>query len=86
MSKCAFDIGGAKCAALTKMKCDKCSFRRSEDELRAGREKASARIGTLPEEQQKHINTMYYNDYNRHKWEGDDGIDKRRKHQAACAH
>lgn len=86
MDKCAFDIGGAKCAALTKMACSGCHFRQTEEELREGREKATARIKTLPVDQQYHINTMYYCDYNRQKWEGDDGIDKRRKHQAACAH
>lgn len=85
MDKCAFEVG-CVCAALTKKKCDKCSFRRSEEDLREGRRKASERIKTLPEEQQKHIASTYYNDYNRQKWEGDDGIDKRRKHQAACAH
>ena len=85
MSKCAFDIGGAKCAALNKMACNGCSFRQTEEELREGREKAAARIETLPEAQQSHIEDMYYSDYNKAKWEGE-FIDKRRKHQAACAH
>jgi hypothetical protein len=85
MDKCAFDIGGAKCAALKKRACSGCAFRQTEEELRAGREKASARIGTLPEAQQDHINMMYYCDYNRAKWEGDFN-DKRRKHKTACAY
>ena len=84
MSKCAFDIGGARCAALKKMDCSGCTFRQTEEELREGREKAAARIETLPEEQQYHIETMYYCDYNRAKWEGE-FVDKRRKHQTACA-
>lgn len=85
MDKCAFDVGGARCAALKKMACKGCSFRQSEEELREGREKATARIKTLPVDQQYRINTMYYCDYNRAKWEGKLN-DKRRKHQAACAH
>jgi hypothetical protein len=84
MDKCAFEVGCA-CAALTKKKCDKCYFRRSEEDLREGRRKASERIKTLPEEQQKHITSLYYSYTNRNRWEGDEFVDKRRKHQAACS-
>lgn len=85
-NKCAFDIGGVRCAALTKRSCSGCTFRQTEEELRAGREKTTARLSTLPDEQQSQIFEKYLNGDNRKKWEVSDRYDKRRKHQAACAH
>ena len=86
MSKCAFDIGGVRCIALNKMACQECSFRQTEEELKQGREKSNARISTLPDEQQEKIFDLYLNGENRKKWEVAERHDKRRKHQAACAH
>lgn len=85
MSKCAFDIGGARCAALTKRVCAKCSFRQTEEELRAGRKKADERIQTLDSAHRLHIYHLYHNYENKKKWEVSKG-DKRRMHKTACAH
>ena len=85
MGKCAFDIGGARCAALTRMACAKCSFRQTEEELRAGRKKADERISTLDSAQRLHIYDLYHNYENKKKWEVAKD-DKGRKHKTACAH
>ena len=57
---CAFDCG-RKCSALTEKKCGGCNFRKSADELAAGRKKAAKRLGTLPDEQQRRLRDSYHN-------------------------
>ena len=59
MNKCAFDKDG-KCSALNKKDCKGCSFYKTEEEVRIGREKATARIKTLPKDIQRHIKLKYY--------------------------
>ena len=56
--RCAFDKG-TFCAVLTEKKCHGCSFRKTHEELDAGREKADDRIASLPEEQQEYIRRKY---------------------------
>lgn len=56
--ECAFDKN-TFCAALTEKRCNGCSFRKTREELDAGRERADDRIATLPEEQQEHIRKKY---------------------------
>ena len=57
---CAF-ANGKKCVALTEKRCPGCVFRKTQEELIAGREKAAKRIKTLPTERQKQICDSYYN-------------------------
>lgn len=59
MEKCVFNKG-KKCSALTPKKCKNCSFRKTEAELNAGREKARERLESLPKEQQDAIMRKYY--------------------------
>ena len=54
MEKCVFN-NGKKCSALAPKKCKNCSFRKTEAELNAGREKARKRLESLPKEQQDDI-------------------------------
>lgn len=56
--RCAFDRG-TLCTALSEKKCHKCSFRKTPEELDAGRERAEDRIASLPEVQQEHIKKTY---------------------------
>ena len=56
--ECAFDKD-TFCSALTEKRCVGCSFRKTREELDAGREKADDRIAALPEEQQEHIRFKY---------------------------
>ena len=58
---CAFDNGKRSCTALTQKKCNGCNFRKTPEEVRAGRERAARRLRTLPEEQQKQIRDSYHN-------------------------
>ena len=59
MCNCAFDKGD-KCVALTTHDCEKCSFRKTKDELLAGRRKARAMLEDLPQEQREAIQKKYY--------------------------
>ena len=58
MEKCVFN-NGKKCSALVPKKCKDCSFRKTEAELNAGREKARKRLESLPEEQRDAIMRKY---------------------------
>lgn len=58
MEKCVFN-NGKKCSALVPKKCKNCSFRKTEAELNAGREKARKRLESLPEEQRDAIMRKY---------------------------
>lgn len=59
MENCAFDKGN-KCSALRYRNCERCSFRKTREELAAGREKARERIENLPKEQYDAIMQTYY--------------------------
>jgi hypothetical protein len=56
--KCAFDRN-TLCTALAVKECHGCAFRKTHEELDAGRERAEKRIESLPEEQQDHIFYKY---------------------------
>lgn len=68
MDKCAFDNGN-KCHAVTDKVCLGCKFRKTKEELKAGREKASARLMTLDRTLLNEIKQKYYT--------GRRGIDER---------
>lgn len=59
MIKCAFDRE-EKCTALTVKECEKCTFRKSKDELNEGRERAKDLLERLPREQREAIYDKYY--------------------------
>lgn len=69
--RCAFDRG-TLCTALSEKKCHKCSFRKTQEELDAGRERAEQRINTLPEEQQDHIRFKYHVRYSSSEYGGEE--------------
>lgn len=47
MSNCAFELNKRSCSALTKKQCVGCHFRKTAEELEAGRKKARERIASL---------------------------------------
>lgn len=57
--KCAFDKGNS-CEALVTHNCEKCSFRKTKEEVIAGRQKAKEILARLPKEQQDAINNKYH--------------------------
>lgn len=59
MKNCAFD-NGTNCIALNEKQCELCQFRKTTDELLAGRQKAEKRISTLPKTTQTYIKRKYY--------------------------
>lgn len=59
MTKCTFDKGDT-CFALTEHDCEGCPFRKTKDELLAGRRKARARLEDLPKEKREAIENKYY--------------------------
>ena len=59
MNECAFDRG-SKCSALKEKDCWKCSFRKTQKQLEAGRKKAVERINNLPRDTQTWIREKYY--------------------------
>lgn len=59
MCNCVFDKGD-KCAALVVRDCEKCSFRKTEEELAEGRRKAKILLERLPKEQRAVIAEKYY--------------------------
>lgn len=59
MKWCAFDKGD-HCEALLTHNCEKCSFRKTREEVIAGREKAMEILSRLPEEQQAAIRDKYH--------------------------
>jgi hypothetical protein len=60
MDKCAFDFGKRRCYALNVKKCEGCRFFKTEEELKAGREKATDRLMTLDRKFLNDINRKYY--------------------------
>ena len=58
MHECAFDLG-KKCFALTEKQCKGCKFRKTNEELAEGREKARRRIESLPIMERNHIKNKY---------------------------
>ena len=59
MKLCAFDRDN-ECDALTTKQCVGCRFNKTEYELKAGREKATKRILSLPKSTQIRIARKYY--------------------------
>lgn len=59
MIKCAFDRE-EKCKVLTVKECEKCTFRKSKDELNEGRERAKDLLERLPQEHREAIYDKYY--------------------------
>lgn len=59
MKDCAFNNGN-KCIALNEKQCVGCPFRKTQEELDEGRQKALKRISKLPPKLQAHILTKYY--------------------------
>ena len=60
MKICVFD-NGEECDALREKKCPGCSFRKSPEEFKEGREKATDRLEKLPMPTRIHIHRKYYN-------------------------
>lgn len=59
MCECVFD-NGTNCVALNEKKCDGCKFRKTEEELAAGRKRAMDRINNLPHEHYDYIHEKYH--------------------------
>lgn len=62
MCKCVFDKGDS-CSALNPKKCAGCNFRKTKEELTAGREHAAELLDRLPNEQRDAIKEKYYKRY-----------------------
>ncbi len=60
--ECVFDKED-KCSALTTKMCAGCRFKKTKQELDAGRKKALTRIGTLPN--RDYINKKYWSEVRR---------------------
>ena len=60
MDNCVFDNGDA-CSALVSKKCEKCTFRKTRQELIAGRRKARRLLEKLPTQELDNIREKYYN-------------------------
>ena len=56
---CAHDLG-EKCNALREKQCVCCAFRKTKEELEAGRIKAALLVADLPVEKRLHISRKYY--------------------------
>ena len=50
----------SNCSVTLRKDCEKCSMRKTEQELKEGRERSRARIMSLPLEQQIDISEKYY--------------------------
>ena len=59
MMKCAFDLG-EKCNAMAEKNCNGCKFRKTEQELKEGREKAVTRLMTFDRAFLEGIKRKYY--------------------------
>ena len=57
--KCAFDCG-EDCRALNAKECERCSFYKTEEELREGRERATAKVLMLDPQFKEYIRYKYY--------------------------
>ena len=55
---CAFDKG-TKCIALKEKDCEGCVFKKTPQELKAGRKRAKVLLSRLPEYEQKAIKEKY---------------------------
>lgn len=58
MDECVFNHGRT-CSALTVKSCKHCPFRKTKEQLEEGRQKAKARIASLPEDIQRAIVDKY---------------------------
>ena len=59
MDGCVFDMG-EKCFALTEKKCKGCKFCKTKEELKNGRDQATARLMTFDREVLNKIKAKYY--------------------------
>ena len=59
MKVCAFE-NGTECNALNEKQCVGCPFRKTHEELEAGRAKARNRLQSLPKATQNQIRRKYY--------------------------
>ena len=59
MNNCTFNYNG-ECSVLCRENCIGCSFAKTNEELKNGREKALRRIAHLPNEKRTHILRKYY--------------------------
>ena len=59
MERCAFDLG-EKCNAMAEKNCNGCKFRKTEQELKEGREKAVTRLMTLDRTFLNGVKRKYY--------------------------
>ena len=67
--KCAFD-NGESCRVLQVKDCFWCRFKKTEQELKEGRERATDRLMTLDREFLNYVKAKYYND-RRHRDDGE---------------
>ena len=58
--ECAFRVNDRRCSVLTQKSCFRCPFHMTEEELKEKRQKAEARIKTLPAKKQQEIHDKYY--------------------------
>ena len=58
--ECVFRVNDRRCSALTTKVCGRCSFFKTADELKEGREKAKERLKSLPKKMQMQINDKYF--------------------------
>ena len=68
MSKCVF-AEGKSCKALSEKYCNGCAFKKTKEELEAGRDHAAELFYKLPPEKRKAIRKKYYSERS-----GDDGL------------
>lgn len=59
MEECVF-AKGDECVALTLKQCTRCAFRKTNEELVKGRQKAAKRISNLPQSSFYYIARKYY--------------------------
>ena len=59
MNACVFE-NETECNALKEKQCTDCPFRKTEEELLAGRKKAVTRIDDLPDHTRRHLIRKYY--------------------------
>ena len=59
MNKCAFDFG-EECSALNGKQCEGCSFHKTKEQLKVGRDRAEARLLHLSTDEYQYIHNKYY--------------------------
>lgn len=59
MSNCAFELNKRSCSALTKKQCVGCHFRKTAEELEAGRERSRELLKKLTPQERASIKERY---------------------------